>query len=294
MYCRTSRTGRTRGFTLIELLVVIAIIALLVSILMPSLQVAKEMAKDVVCRSNQKNICYAIMLYAEDYDEFYPYTSAPYYGYFIPPLSWAEKIGRIEDTYELLPYPYRYTDEQNPEDKDRPRDGKRICLQGYIDFKYNDFREGHFKCPAATERVEPKSLSGRWGCQFSINQGLSPLYRDEHRDGFDPPAPPRKLSEVRTGCVLTGDCHLGFTGTGLQPSWGFSVGSNGDLRTYPGDRGQVPERSGPWTHQPFGQAYMRQFPIDFYGHPGDRANFLYTDGHVGSVGEIDVTEWNIR
>ena len=87
---------KKKGFTLIELLVVIAIIALLVSILMPSLQVAKEMAKDVVCRSNQKNICYAIHLYAEDYDEFYPYTSAPVYGYFIPPLSWAEKIGRID------------------------------------------------------------------------------------------------------------------------------------------------------------------------------------------------------
>jgi prepilin-type N-terminal cleavage/methylation domain-containing protein/prepilin-type processing-associated H-X9-DG protein len=57
-----------RGFTLIELLVVIAIIALLLAIIVPGLKKAKEKAQQLICRSNQKNIGLAILMYLEAYD----------------------------------------------------------------------------------------------------------------------------------------------------------------------------------------------------------------------------------
>ena len=57
------------GFTLIELLVVISIIALLLSILMPSLQKARAVAKRVVCLSNLKQNMLATLLYADDYNQ---------------------------------------------------------------------------------------------------------------------------------------------------------------------------------------------------------------------------------
>lgn len=63
---------RNRGFTLIELLVVVAIIALLVSILLPSLSRAKEITKRTLCAVNSKNVFTAMIVYSEGNNTWLP------------------------------------------------------------------------------------------------------------------------------------------------------------------------------------------------------------------------------
>jgi prepilin-type N-terminal cleavage/methylation domain-containing protein/prepilin-type processing-associated H-X9-DG protein len=59
---------RQKAFTLIELLVVIAVIAVLMGIIMPALNKAKNLAQGIKCKGNLKNYAIAVAMYTEDHD----------------------------------------------------------------------------------------------------------------------------------------------------------------------------------------------------------------------------------
>ncbi len=67
---------RTAGFTLIELLVVIAIIAILVSILLPSLARAKELARFTLCQQRLKQWGTGFQIYTTESDGYFPHIDS--------------------------------------------------------------------------------------------------------------------------------------------------------------------------------------------------------------------------
>ena len=69
------RLHGSRGFTLVELLVVISIIALLISLMLPSLRKAREIAKTTVCLSNMRQMGISLTTYAFENNDYIPAAS---------------------------------------------------------------------------------------------------------------------------------------------------------------------------------------------------------------------------
>lgn len=105
MQSRNRSERASRGFTLIELLVVVAIIAVLISILLPALGLAKKQAKQLLCNTNLRSMGQAMMLYADENDgvvvraELESNQSEDYVHYSQTLLKYLEWNGKISGLY---------------------------------------------------------------------------------------------------------------------------------------------------------------------------------------------------
>ncbi len=112
---------RQRGFTLIELLVVIAIIAILAAILFPVFARAREKARQSSCLSNMKQIALGFMMYAQDYDECWGFTT--WYDCYDTSNNW--RPGAMGWPISLQPYI------KNRQVLVCPSDAEKACMSKY-------------------------------------------------------------------------------------------------------------------------------------------------------------------
>ena len=173
---------RRDGFTLIELLVVIAIISLLVSILLPSLTRAKDLAKTVLCQSNLRGLGTVFYFYSEEYDQWAPpvkrsdHANGQWWVYREP---WNYYIGR--DYLDLGEPPW-------------PEGGTLLCCPA------DESPEGFYTDPARREDEKYYST-------YAKNYHLGPAYGHD----FSPPPYLKKMDQIR--CSPSEMMYaVGFTG----------------------------------------------------------------------------------
>jgi prepilin-type N-terminal cleavage/methylation domain-containing protein/prepilin-type processing-associated H-X9-DG protein len=140
-----------RGFTLIELLVVIAIIAILAAILFPVFSQARAAARKATSLSNIKQIALGILMYTQDYDEFFPQSE---YG-----GGAAEAIGYPLVQWYAMVYPYI-------------KSGDKTTVRG-VDQSWG--KSGIFRAPGyprATSNVPGEEQAG--GHSYGVDQAIFP------------------------------------------------------------------------------------------------------------------------
>jgi prepilin-type N-terminal cleavage/methylation domain-containing protein/prepilin-type processing-associated H-X9-DG protein len=146
--------GYRKAFTLVELLVVIAIIALLLSIMMPALNSAREQGRSAVCKSHLRSVGLALPMYINDSQGF------------MPPYS-TDRIDST-DAYTFQPTGLSYNQyvrytlltawSSTSTDEEPPRSGDGFLGPYMGDVKSSDILKKALGCQTLSDRPTIKKL----------------------------------------------------------------------------------------------------------------------------------------
>ena len=238
--------NRRRGFTLVELLVVIAIIGVLVGLLLPAVQSAREAARRMQCTNNLKQIGLGLHNYESTFKKFPPGRMSPYFGNFAGSPTSICWTGAISVQTHIMPYmemgnAFNQFDFANSRWREPPL-GAPNCPQNRTVVNY---RLPNFICPS--EGKDPGSVPvNNYRYSFGSTFCVSSAWTDAN--GNQEPWTTncsREVNGAAAGMFTEGSRRVGEITDGLSNTAAFSeriVGDNDANRITAGDfRRTVPQ-----------------------------------------------------
>jgi prepilin-type N-terminal cleavage/methylation domain-containing protein len=223
MSCKRGR-GVTRchqGFTLVELLVVIAIIAVLIGLLLPAVQSAREAARRSSCQNNMKQVALGLLNHHDTQGAF-PFATicningaAPGYG-----------TGARQSWFHML---LPYVEEQAFYDRIKPRIDRQEFPGGWPE--RNTIVKG-FMCPSdpVNPKVEQQGFHGNYvPCHGSSHSGSG----TGQTNGMFYPRSATNLRDVTDGSsktIMLGEIRLQADSVAASGAGNVVCGGTHDLR----------------------------------------------------------------
>ena len=300
-----------RGFTLVELLIVIVVIAILIGLLLPAVQSAREMARRIQCANNEKQVGIALHNRHTSYGEFpSAWTKAPVFGGITQHTVFAQLLNFMEEVNvdHAFQYEYRTLDKRN-----------RLATSSGI---------SAYQCPSdnAQGRKWYHTSADHYFSRsnYAVCLGSDTMVRDSNgtlvayvywaggtvnNDGAFCPGRPRTIAHLTDGSSnivvaaeivagLDDEGAVGYDARGLWawPNMGACVythrtspNTSSEDNMYPGECVSDPQQNLPCMSNT--DSEDEHYAAARSRHPGG-VNALFGDGHVRFFSDsVDTTVW---